>query len=82
MSCLQVAVFLRRSVCRRSLTRLEGRVAVLDRPALADFLRTVVGKGQPQGARREAGKPLADTKLYIEVRCIVNCRESHARRPE
>ena len=82
MGCLQDAVFLRSSVCRRSLTRLEGRVAVLDRPVLADFLRAVVGKGQPQGARREAGKPPADTKLYIEVSRTVYCRESHARRPK
>lgn len=62
-------------LCCRILTRLEGRVAVLDRPALADFLRAAVGKGQPQGARREAGKPPADIELYIEVRLTVNCRD-------
>lgn len=54
----------------------------MDRPVLADFLRAVVGKGQPQGARKEAGKPPADTKLYIEVRRTVYCRESHAKRPK
>ena len=49
-------------------------MAVLDRPALADFLRAAVGKGQPQGARTEAGKPPAEIDLYIEVRRTVNCR--------
>lgn len=57
-------------------------MAVLDRPALADFLRAAVGKGQPQGARSEAGKPPADTALYIEVRRTINCRDSNARRPK
>lgn len=58
------------SYLSRGLTKMEGRVAVLNRPALADLLRTMPGRAPPFANDVEGNKPAANAKLYIEVR---NC---------
>ena len=42
-------------------------MAVLNKPALADFLRTVPGKSRDVLVRDHGSKPAGDAKLYIEV---------------
>ena len=51
----------------RSLTKLEGHVAVLNRPALADFLRTIPGKSNAVLAGDPGVRPAANAKVYMEV---------------
>ena len=53
---------------RRSLTKLEGGVAVLNKPALADFLRTVPGNSRVVRVRDQGSRPAGNAKQYMEVR--------------
>ena len=52
----------------RYLTKMEGEMARLDRPALADFLRTVPSRA-PRAVNGDSFKPAASAKLYAEVGC-------------
>ena len=52
---------------RRSLTKLEGEVAVLNKPALADFLRSVPGPTRDVRTRDQGSRPAGNAKLYMEV---------------
>ena len=48
-------------------------MAVLNKPALADFLRTVPGKSRDVRSRDQGLKPAGNAKLYMEVRrCAVS----------
>ncbi|CAL5224335.1 g7007 [Coccomyxa viridis] len=50
----------------RSLTKLEGGVAVLNKPALADFLRTVPGNSRVVRVRDQGSRPAGNAKQYME----------------
>ena len=51
---------------------MEGEIAVLNRPALADFLRTVPSKA-PRVVSADSFKPAASARLYAEVGCSSAC---------
>ena len=56
----------------RNLTKMEGEVVRLNRPALADFLRTVTSKA-PRAVSADSFRPAASAKLYAEVGCSSPC---------